>query len=657
MIEADATGPSGRAMFLAHWQQFVRVREDPAMELPARLYTANPGLFEALRAEGYAVKDADACVADAETQEIGHAVHGLSSHWQARLNGLDLPDVPDVPWGDVLARAPHHLLVGLVYHRELLRRAAADGVLAVPYKPRANDAARGIAPVSANYFAILAEGGCTLPGVAFRAVEGPDPESADYYPGDTDAGERPLFAFEIRLLQLTGRRGLPFGHLILKAVRARGGLRGPSLGRRARSAALEVWIFMLNDLFVSALPRLLSSGVRLRCVDAPNVADTARDDAVFEAVRATLDDSAREAGADERIAAVAPIAAERIAEYMARCLVPTARRMQERHGLSGPAADRDRAPILLTNGVYDPIENLTAALYRSLAGARVVCVQHGGIGLLRHYRTMMRFSDMSRCDGYVCFNPMEADYYRKWCARPPPRFHIAGAWSSVGAPLPSVSRWIVRRYWGVGRREPLVLYAPTRFKEGHFWFPDGIRDMAYWRIMRTVVTDALASVTGRAVVKVHRKGVSPRGMRRLYRLRKSPLDSIDLPAQVEVRGYPDLTYCRHAADIIIIDRATSTIGWALASEAIVIYLETQNCPLEDDVRDRMKAALFYVDATSAGWVDRLRGILRKDLRDLRKQWETKAQARESFLADCVLGPRASDDEFVSFLQDVGRLDG
>ena len=139
--------------------------------------------------------------------------------------------------------------------------------------------------------------------------------------------------------------------------------------------------------------------------------------------------------------------------------------------------------------------------------------------------------------------------------------------------------------------------------------------------MKAVVMNGMGGSKAQCIVKVHQKGLNPKNMKQFYMYRKSPFDSIDLPDNVRVEYYPDLTYSRHAADIIIVDRATSTLGWALSSEAVIIYLNSSFFGLEGEIVPLMQAGLFVFDTDHEGWETELRNLIDMDENKRNQIWK------------------------------------
>ena len=158
--------------------------------------------------------------------------------------------------------------------------------------------------------------------------------------------------------------------------------------------------------------------------------------------------------------------------------------------------------------------------------------------------------------------------------------------------------------------------------------------------MQCIVLEGMQSDNFTGVVKLHKKGITAEGAKPAYYSgRTYPFEEVELPSNVTLLDDPDLTYSRHSADIIIIDRATSTIGWALASKAVVVYVSIASSPLEEEIFEILDDSIFLIDASREGWVEDLKRILNTDSIALLDQWKQKEAKREKFIENYLLGHR------------------
>ena len=292
--------------------------------------------------------------------------------------------------------------------------------------------------------------------------------------------------------------------------------------------------------------------------------------------------------------------------------------------------------ILLTNSLGSPIETLQAYFYRK-QNIPVVSSQHGATGLLVLYKYLQHYSSMKRCDYFICFNDYEIEQYIENNDKSDKNiFFTYGVSKHYKSFFSIISRYVVRKMWGIGRKEKVVLYAPTRFKEGQV-MPYDNYDMKYWDFMKNIVDGALKRSDATNIIKIHQKGLSSHKEKDVYANRKNPWLDMELSQNIKVQSYPQLNYSRYAADILIIDRATSTLDWAISSGVPLIYIDNIYSPLSSNLKDKISKAVFFIDACVDGWENVLLDTVNMSEKKIKQKWVYMKEYRDKFIDDYVLG--------------------
>lgn len=640
-----------QAVVIKNWQTFRLWTQQCDAQTNYEVWTPAPAVFEAL-SPNVPVRDISDLVTHRQADEIGEISLQLSKAWGRTINEVCGNQHPNLKIGNLLARSLPHLVTSLFYHQfELIELSKLYPSVSIPENRSDPDDGEisSLASLGMDYYALLAKQDCNTAFLKLEPHDGDDLEEADLYPGKELKREGVLSRTVQLVLKISSSTPNIIGRAILHRI-------NKSSGKQVspwKNPCGKAMLFKRNTLLTSVLPILVLRRVNICQISIPKFDRTkwelSTEDKFDDLYGLLINDARRITEERPWLKAAVGAAATRVSSYLSSYFLPRIAQLNETEAQWLPARGRSERVFLLSNSVYDPVENAAAAIANHKRGADVVCFQHGGSGLLRQYRTMQPFSDMTRSDGYCCYNSHEVTYYRKITGRRDPPFFCYGAWNEVSALLPKLSRFIVRKRWSIKSRDTLILYAPTRFKEGHLWLPDGFRDMPYWKVVKQVVCAGLGRVDARCVVKVHQKGVSARDMPLLYQRRKSPYDELTLPENVSVQTYPDLTYSRHAADIIIVDRATSTLGWAMSSQAIVIYLDLPFDRLEEDIKAKFSEAAFVVDMETENGVAELKNLLGLPLAELRAKWVGKENQRRLFLEQYVLGPKRPRRDFAQWL--------
>ena len=109
----------------------------------------------------------------------------------------------------------------------------------------------------------------------------------------------------------------------------------------------------------------------------------------------------------------------------------------------------------------------------------------------------------------------------------------------------------------------------------------------------------------------------------------------DLVAEksVEFLGNADFRYVRMAADLMVTQCPTSTLGWVLGSGMPTIYLGSDEVKplLNDSLRQMLANSLFYINVDEKNWAYALNEIIQFPYPDLLRVWEEKSNARDRLL--------------------------
>ncbi|MHB1218287.1 MAG: hypothetical protein ACYC1L_08840 [Alphaproteobacteria bacterium] len=104
----------------------------------------------------------------------------------------------------------------------------------------------------------------------------------------------------------------------------------------------------------------------------------------------------------------------------------------------------------------------------------------------------------------------------------------------------------------------------------------------------------------------------------------------------------DLRYMAGNARVMLTMRATSTLGWCLASKRPVVFIDLPgDNPLSKDAKDALKPSLFLFDAGEPDWMESIVCLLSQDLNLLEDEWARRKSSRAKALEALVFGPQQS----------------
>lgn len=644
----------GAAWIFNDWQTWEACRENSAGPRPGTLYTDHPYLYEKLQGEGFNVIAPAELIDRARENSLAHFVSGLIKRWQEELNALPEGVSGPVRVGTALGRPFFSLVNSAVFRaaqfEKILER---HDEVKIPYlsgdaRNRPEAVVKALNFFNCNYYALLAasargRGGFSRVGLVELK------SSAEEVSRRRNARPMPLSRgrywqlLALRILAQDDRFFSPAVAALFSSV--------PLARRRGR-----IWIYLDSIFLERTLPALARRGyVAKKWVlpAAEGVSDDAPADAseIEKILIGAYEALGGSHGRSECLDLAVRAAAMRTALYVVRKFIPAigglCRCVDAWRRKVGSGRD-----VIFTNSLCEPEEAALEHVAKS-RGVPLIAFEHGVKGLTSVDDTVGAFSDLELCSGYVAQSPYEIEFYRDADGVADKPVFVSGIADLTAPRSFKLSRWLGRRFLGepVGRK--LVLYAPTRFREDNVWIGCETGDVAYWRFIKELIFSVFSSCDADVFIKLHQKGWLP-GQKAVYDMRKHPIEIAPLPGNVRYGTFPQLNYIRWAADAIVIDRATSTIQWALTHEIPLIYVDLPANPLTERIRGIMSDSVFVVDAKAGGWRDEMTELLNLPAKELKSRWEEKKSARERFLAHCVWGP---DFNGAAFARWVGNFTG
>lgn len=627
------------AYLINDWQTWEALCWQAPPERSSVIYTESPYLFEKLEKADWDVRSLSEIVPQGEITACGAIPVPLERSWEKIVDAA-YRSLTGIAMGDALGRSLMHLLHSALCRALQLRQVIAnhDKVVA-PYldKEPANHWAAVLKKTSSfhcNYFGILAETG------AFPSVERVPLGFSLAEVTAKFSVPREALGFKKKVI-LNGLRLMGENNQILPKLFFKALGRLPSFaGKNARAA----YLINVSNFIFDVLPELAAKGWWFKkfVLPKPDESERAFREPIPEVetdLLAAFETQFGDVKPAETVRAAISVAARRVSLNLKSHLVPHALRTREKFR-AWSEAHPEPGKILVTNGLFDSDE-IVLAKTAEAHGVPVIAFGHGGIGLIRADSETHVFSDKTACSAFVAHNAYEVEYYRKIRPDVTVPIHIRGVGKALGGFRPKPARFLARKLLGVPADQKLVIYAPTRFREDHLWLRYEYKDVPYWHLIKSLVCDVFAKVPAHFFIKLHQKGLLP-GQKKLYELRRHPLEILDLPKNVSFGTYPQLNYVRWGADVLIVDRATSTIQCALAANIPLIYLDHPDVGLEPEVRGLMADCVFLVNVAASDWKENLSEILGRPRDQIRADWKQKSDARRGFLEHYVLGPERSE---------------
>ncbi len=177
----------------------------------------------------------------------------------------------------------------------------------------------------------------------------------------------------------------------------------------------------------------------------------------------------------------------------------------------------------------------------------------------------------------------------------------------------------------------VVLYATLATQNNMIYGPGGQNDAMYYRITSSVIQDVFSILEDSCVLKLYPTN---------RYLDPDPFSSlVPLPHRTKRVQYFEFRYLRALADVLIVDSAMSTLGWAWSAHIPLIYLDLPSNPLLTPVAEAFDRAVFRIDCTRNGWVKEVRELLLLPHQELIRRWNRKREQREEVEERYIFGPK------------------
>jgi hypothetical protein len=306
---------------------------------------------------------------------------------------------------------------------------------------------------------------------------------------------------------------------------------------------------------------------------------------------------------------------------------------------------------LLTSGYYGPLAKQLHALCAT-RGIALVDVEHGATtGLALASERRLTVTEATTSDILIVSSPAAARSFARARAECRPRIETVGLADQTRHVLRRpLQRWRARRRLGLAPGEVAVMHVSTLLYGGNVRPGD---DSPVESFVFATERRLLTAVYGRIGKTVLFKP---------YPAQRFPHhaeydDLFDLPANVRVIEWADFRYVRAAADIIVTNAHSSTIGWCVGASVPLVHLGSRmvHALIDDDLRARFGDAFFAIDIDQGDWADRLVDLLSRDVRAIKTAWNAKAPARQALVRDAIAGPPGSVGRRTAAL--VARLHG
>jgi hypothetical protein len=295
--------------------------------------------------------------------------------------------------------------------------------------------------------------------------------------------------------------------------------------------------------------------------------------------------------------------------------------------------DAGEPKVLATSGIYGPMGTQLLALCRA-KGIILVDFEHGATtGIASTSERRLDVSEAASCDVLMASSARAARSFARANGHRP-AIHVIGIAAQARKirhrPL---QRWRARRKLSLGRNDTAVIHVSTLLYGGNMRPGDDAPVERYvFATEAALLKDVYPAVAKTVLYKAYPA--------QRYPHHASYADLFALAPNIRLIDRADFRYVRAAADIIVTQANSSTIGWCVGADVPLVHLGSRDVHalVDDALRAEFAAAFFTVDMDRPDWAEALRALLSRDIEDLRSEWEAKRPSRERLIDEGIAGP-------------------
>ena len=342
--------------------------------------------------------------------------------------------------------------------------------------------------------------------------------------------------------------------------------------------------------------------------------------------------------------------ADKVIAYLERFLLPVTdvlcKESQQRTGLNNGTYGS-----VIFMGTRDPVSSIISSIY-SYHGIPTILFQEGAAScLMKSYRELVPLGYINGGHAFVSGAPYEELYFKKKTKKYFKPFYTFGTNEILRPPFQKTGRFIARSIWDIPVFKGTIIYFPTRYRRSVVRPSYDFFDIDYWKYQKQMILNVFSKIQKDVFIKIHKKGLLTTPDERKY-----PMEIIELPQNVKVKESPDMRFIRLAGDLLVVDAATATLSWAVTSNVPVIYMNHEKSPLEDEVYEAMKSALFLIDVKADNkWENELMELLSMPLPEIKKRWQEMEEKRGKFKRYYLTGVKKGKKDFYRWMQYISEL--
>ena len=303
----------------------------------------------------------------------------------------------------------------------------------------------------------------------------------------------------------------------------------------------------------------------------------------------------------------------------------------------GDTLTEGKASAFLTSGIYGP-RGVIVHDVLSRRGIKLIDFEHGvTTGIAATSDRRLDVCEATTSDILVACSERSAQRFASSSGKTARRIVAVGNADQARRLLrPRLQRRLARRHLGLRGGDKTVMHVSTLICGGNGRpGDDAPAESTVYAMDKALIEDVYPQISATILFKPYPANRYPD--QEVYHT------LFTVAPNIRFIGFEDYRYIRAAADIVVTQANSSTIGWCIAGDIPLVHLQSRgmNALAGEDLYEAFADAFFCIDTDQKGWTGKLVDILNLDSADMAREWAGKAEVRQALLESTLAGPRGT----------------
>lgn len=300
----------------------------------------------------------------------------------------------------------------------------------------------------------------------------------------------------------------------------------------------------------------------------------------------------------------------------------------------GDILSKGKASAYLTSGIYGPRGVIVHDVLSKL-GINLIDFEHGvTTGIAGTSDRRLDVCESTTSDILIACSERSAERFSRSSRKTASRIASVGNADQARKLLrPQLQRLLARRRLGLRSAEKTVMHVSTLICGGNGRpGDDSPAESFVYTMDKELIEKVYSQVSATVLFKPYPVNRYPD---------QEPYQSLySVSPNINFVGFEDYRYIRAAADIIVTQASSSTIGWCVAGNIPLVHLQSRsmNALAGEDLYEAFSKAFFCIDTDQTGWIEKLVDLLNMESVEMTQKWSQMEPARRALLESALAGP-------------------